>query len=45
MNAYFMFQFSYCHFDWMNHGRTLNNRINELHKRALSLVYNSHQVF
>ena len=24
----------------MNHSRTLNNRINELHKRALSLVYN-----
>ena len=25
---------------WMNHSRTLNNRINVLHKRALSLVYN-----
>ena len=24
----------------MNHSRTLNNRINVLHKRALSLVYN-----
>ena len=26
---------------WMNHSRTLNNRINGLHKRALSLVYNN----
>ena len=25
---------------WMNHSRTLNNCINVLHKRALSLVYN-----
>ena len=25
---------------WMNHSRTLNNRIDVLHKRALSLVYN-----
>ena len=40
MNAYFMFQFGYCPLVWMNHSRTLNNRINGLHKRALSLVYN-----
>ena len=38
MNAYFMSQFSYCPLGWMNHSRTLNNRINGLHKRALSLV-------
>ena len=25
----------------MNHSRTLNNHINGLHKRALSLVYNN----
>ena len=40
MNAYFMSQFGYCHLAWMNHSRTLNNRTNGLHKRALSLVYN-----
>ena len=40
MNAYFMSQFGYCPLVWMNHRRTLNNRINGLHKRALSLVYN-----
>ena len=40
MNVYFMSQFGYCPLVWMNHGRTLNNRINGLHKRALSIVYN-----
>ena len=40
MNVYFMSQFGYCPLVWINHGRTLNNSINRLHKRALSLVYN-----
>ena len=40
MTAYFMPQFGYCPLVWMNHSRTLNNRINGLHKRALSLVCN-----
>ena len=40
MNVYFMSQFGYCPLVWMNHRRTLNNHINGLHKRALSLVYN-----
>ena len=40
MNACFVSQFGYCLLVWMNHSRTLNNRINGLHKRALSLVYN-----
>ena len=35
-----MSQFGHCPLVWMNHSRTLNNRINGLHKRALSLVYN-----
>ena len=40
MNAYFMSQFAYCPLVWMNQSRTLNNRINGLYKRALSLVCN-----
>ena len=32
-------QFFYCPLVWMKH-RTLNNCINGLHKRALSLAYN-----
>ena len=35
-----MSQFGYYPLVWMNHSRTINNRINGLHKRALSLVYN-----
>ena len=40
MKAYFMSQFGYCPLVWMNHSRSLNNRINTLHERALHLVYN-----
>ena len=40
MKAYFMSQFGYCPLVWMNHSRSLNNRINTLHERALRLVYN-----
>ena len=32
-------QFSYWSLIWMFHGRTMNNRINRLHERALRLVY------
>ena len=35
MNA----QFNYCLLIWMFHSRTLNNKINKLHERALRLVY------
>ena len=41
MDAYFIAQFGYCPLVWMNDSRTLNNRINGLHKRALSLVCNN----
>ena len=41
MDAYFIAQFGYCPLVWMNHSRTLNNHINGLHKRALSLVCNN----
>ena len=41
MDAYFIAQFGYCPLVWMNHSRTLNNRINGLHKSALSLVCNN----
>ena len=38
--AYFMSQFVYYPLVWMNHSRSLNNRINTLHEIALRLVYN-----
>ena len=40
MNSYFSSQFGYFPLVWMNRSRTLNNGINELHKRALNLVCN-----
>jgi hypothetical protein len=39
MKAFIILQFGYCPLVWMNHSRTLNNRINRLHERALRLVY------
>ena len=32
-------QFSYCPLIWMFHSRTLNNKINILHEKALRIVY------
>ena len=39
MKTYVEFQFNYCPLVWMFHSRTLNNRINKLHERALRIVY------
>ena len=38
--AFIQSQFSYCTLAWMFHDRTLNNKINNLHERALRIVYN-----
>ena len=40
MKVYFMLEFGYCPLVWMNHSRSLNNRINTLYEGALRLVYN-----
>ena len=46
MKAFIESQFGYCPLIWMFHSRTLNNRINRLHERALRLVYkNAHLTF
>ena len=39
MKAFITSQFSYCLLIWMLHSRTLNNRINNIHERALRLTY------
>ena len=39
MKAFIEPQFGYCPMIWMHHNRTINNRINKLHERALRLVY------
>ena len=39
MKSFIESQFNYCPIIWMFHSRSLNNRINRLHERALRLVY------
>ena len=39
MRAFITSQFSYAPLSWMFHSRTLNNKINKIHERALRLVY------
>ena len=40
VNAFFSSQFNKCPLIWMYHNRTYNNKINRLHERYLSLIYN-----
>ena len=39
MDAFISSHFNYCSIVWMCHSRKLNNQINRIHHRALSLVY------
>ena len=39
MKAFIESQFNYCPLIWMFHLRTINNKINHLHERALRFVY------
>ena len=43
MKAFITSQFSYCPLICMLHNRTLNNRINSIHERALRLTYKDNQ--
>ena len=40
MNSFFNSQFNYCPLVWMFHSRSINNKTNRLHERALRIVYN-----
>ena len=39
MKSFVTSQFNYCPLTWMFHNRTLNNKINKIHERALRVVY------
>ena len=39
MRAFIQNEFNYCQLTWMFHNRTLNNKINKLHERALRMTY------
>ena len=40
VNAFFSSQFNYCPLTWMFHNRSLNHKINRLHERCFSVIYN-----
>ena len=40
MNSFFRSQFNYCSLIWMCHSRTINRKINRLHKRCFRIIYN-----
>ena len=40
MKAFLESQFGYCPLIWMFHSRSLNNKINRIHERALQITYN-----
>ena len=41
-NSYFLSQFNYCPLIWMNHDKSINKKINNLHERALTLIHYPH---
>ena len=43
MKTFVESQFNYCPLIWMLHSRTLNNKINRLHERALRIVYSDYE--
>ena len=43
LRAFIESQFSYCPLIWMFHSRILNNKINQLHEKALRTVYGNYK--
>ena len=43
MNAFIFLQLGYCLLVWMFHSRKLNNRINNIHERALRIVFRDYE--
>ena len=43
MSSYITSQFNYCPLVWIIHDRKLNKKINEVHARALRIVYGDHK--
>ena len=39
MNAFILSQFSYCPVIWMFHDRSMHNKINKIHERALRIAF------
>ena len=43
MKAFIESQFYYCPLIWMFHSRTMNNKINRLHEKALRIIYSDYK--
>ena len=43
MKTFVESQFNYCFLIWMSHSRTLNNKINRLHERALRIFHSDYK--
>ena len=43
MKSFFTSRFNYCPTVWMCHSRSLNNKVNHIHERALRIVYQDFQ--
>ena len=43
MKSFIQSQFGYCPLVWMMHSRSLNRRINNIHKRSLRVVYDDYE--
>ena len=44
MTTFIESHFNYCPLTWMCHSRTINDKINKLHERALRVVYKDHSL-
>ena len=42
MKSVIISQFNYCPLIWMMHNRGLNNKIKQIHQRALRIVYDDY---
>ena len=45
MKSFITSQFGYCPLIWMFHSRTLNNKINSIHERALRITHNDRKSY
>ena len=43
VNAFIFPQFGYCRLVWMFHSRKLNNHVNNIHERVLSIAYRDYE--
>ena len=44
MKSFITSHFNYCPIVWMCHSRSLNNKVNHIHERALRIVYQDFQL-